>query len=251
MMNVLDSMMVLPVLPLADFFYAFKTSSFMSGKLIVTLLVGASVFAWSVMLTKRMELKRASDESKRFLDHFRRIKGPVDLFLENVKYPASPLYSIYDSACQAMGLEISSKQGRQAEMHYGDRAPELSEYQLNTIRNAAERQVADQALVIENRMGFLATAVSVSPMLGLLGTVWGVMDSFVSMAIKGMVNLQAIAPGIAGALLTTVVGLLVAIPSAIGYNMLTSRIRTLSVMMDNFKDELMAGIQREYLKDNG
>ena len=98
-------------------------------------------------------------------------------------------------------------------------------------------------------MGYLATAVSMSPMLGLLGTVWGVMESFIAMAQKGMVNLQAIAPGIAGALLTTVIGLLVAIPSAIGYNMLASRVRTLSVQMDNFADEFMAEVQRQFVRE--
>lgn len=98
-------------------------------------------------------------------------------------------------------------------------------------------------------MGLLATAVSSSPMLGLLGTVWGVMDSFVAMAQQGSVNLSAVAPGIAGALLTTVIGLLVAIPSAIGYNLLASRVRTLSVLMDNFADEFMAEVQRHFIRE--
>ena len=93
-------------------------------------------------------------------------------------------------------------------------------------------------------MGFLATAVSSAPLLGLLGTVWGVMESFGGMAITGAPTLAAVAPGISGALLTTVVGLLVALPSAIGFNWITNRIRSLCVQMDNFAQEFTADVQR-------
>jgi biopolymer transport protein ExbB/TolQ len=95
-------------------------------------------------------------------------------------------------------------------------------------------------------MGVLATAVSACPFLGLLGTVWGVMDAFGGMATSGAAMLSAVAPGISGALLTTVVGLIVALPSSIGYNMLTSRIRRLAVQMDNFSQEFVASVQQHY-----
>ena len=97
-------------------------------------------------------------------------------------------------------------------------------------------------------MGILATAVSASPLLGLLGTVWGVLDAFGAMAVAGAANLSAVAPGISAALLTTVVGLLVAIPSAIGYNVLTSKIRELAVQMDNFAQEFVAELQRRFVQ---
>jgi biopolymer transport protein ExbB/TolQ len=83
--------------------------------------------------------------------------------------------------------------------------------------------------------------------LGLLGTVWGVMDAFAGMAESGSAALSAVAPGISGALLTTIVGLLVALPSMIGYNLLSSRIRSLSVQMDNFSQEFISAIQNAYV----
>ena len=92
----------------------------------------------------------------------------------------------------------------------------LHEVQLSGIRNVAERTMADQALLLENSMGLLATAASTAPFLGLLGTVWGVMEAFGGMAVTGTAMLSAVAPGISGALLTTVIGLLVALPSAVG-----------------------------------
>jgi biopolymer transport protein TolQ len=97
-------------------------------------------------------------------------------------------------------------------------------------------------------MGLLATATSAAPLLGLLGTVWGVMDAFGGMVIAGAAMLSSVAPGISGALLTTVVGLVIAIPSTIGYNILSDRIRRLAVVMDNFAQELVHEIDRHYIE---
>jgi biopolymer transport protein TolQ len=128
-------------------------------------------------------------------------------------------------------------------------AQRLNHRQIDAVRNVTDRTVADQMLLLESYMGFLATSVSASPFLGLLGTVWGVMAAFGGMAVAGSSTLSAVAPGIAGALLTTVVGLLVALPSSIGYNILTNQIRSLHVQMDNYAQEFMAEVQRNFTKD--
>lgn len=240
---------LVPTPVLASMWYAFATSNFLSGKMIVLVLVAASIVAWSLMLTKRQELRRAEEESRRFMQAFRRENHPLTLFLRKQAFPASPVQAIYDSACQAVNIELDARGVADELFHRGLDHVRMTPLQVGAVRNAAERQVADQILGLESRMGLLATAVSASPMLGLLGTVWGVMDSFVSMAQQGSVNLSAVAPGIAGALLTTVIGLLVALPSAIGYNLLASRVRTLSVLMDNFADEFMAEVQRHFIRE--
>jgi biopolymer transport protein TolQ len=151
----------------------------------------------------------------------------------------------------SVGVEMESRDGFSdaSSLALGGRTPRLNTLQIGAIRNAAEREVADQVLALESQMGILATAVNASPLMGLLGTVWGVMLAFTGMAIQGSANLSAVAPGIAGALLTTVVGLIVAIPSAIGYNYLTSQIRTLTVQMDNFADALVADMQRHFIRE--
>lgn len=238
------------LLPLADFMYAFRVSGFLSGKLIIFILLAASVVSWTVMVTKWIELKQAQLETKRFLQAFRREKHPLGLFLRKQKFPSSPLFSIYESACQNLGIELDARGEDSQLFHSGlETKTSLNLMQLGAVRNAAERQIADQQLIIESKMGFLSTAVSASPLLGLLGTVWGVLDSFSQMALQGVANLSAVAPGIASALLTTVVGLLVAIPSSIGYNMLISKIRTMAVQMDNYADEFMAELQRTFIRD--
>ena len=117
--------------------------------------------------------------------------------------------------------------------------------QLESIRSAIDCSVANQALELEDQMGLLATAVSAAPFLGLLGTVWGVMDAFSGMADSGSAALSAVAPGISGALLTTIIGLIVALPSMIGYNLLSSKIRFIAVQMDNFSQELISRISNE------
>ena len=110
-----------------------------------------------------------------------------------------------------------------------------------------EREVSGQIQELETRIGLLATLVSVSPFCGLFGTVWGVMLAFCGIAAAGKSDFTALAPGVAGALLTTVAGLIVAIPSLVGYNLLTATIRNLTVTMDNFTEEFMVRIKLEQL----
>lgn len=242
-------MLPLPLLPLADFIYAFRESNFLSGKLIIIILMIFSIIAWTVMVSKMMELRRARTEARRFLDLYRREQHPLGLFIRRQRLPYSPPAKVYESACMALGLEFESRGSANDLFSRSDSRIVLTPLQLETIRNAAARQCNDQVLELESRMGFLSIAVSASPLLGLLGTVWGVLDSFSQMALQGSANLSAVAPGIASALLTTVVGLLVAIPSSIGYNALAGIIREMTVQMDNFADEFTSELQRTYVRD--
>lgn len=239
----------MPVFPVADLWTAYQVSSFWSGQFIVLVLIAASAVAWAVMLTKHFELKAAQGQSDEFQAAFRRETYPLALFVRRQQFPLSPIYQVYKAGCSAIGGELEAS-GRGASDLFSPEAEhrriELTPLQVEVVRRVTERTVADQILALENRMGFLMTAVSVSPLLGLLGTVWGVLDAFGAMAIVGSANLSAVAPGISAALLTTVVGLLVAIPSTIGYNLLAARIRKLAVQMDNFSQELASGLQRSF-----
>jgi len=232
--------------PLAGVASSF-TESIFAGKIIVVVLIFGSIIAWSIMVSKLKELKHATSVSQRFLQHYRREDHPLNLFLGQKKFSGSPVYDIYEKACVAIAAETdkSSRPGAGGLFARTDAANmRLSRQQMEYIRNLAERNVADHALLLEVNMGYLASTVSSAPLLGLLGTVWGVMESFGAIAITGTATLSAVAPGISGALLTTVVGILVALPSAIGFNWITNRIRGLCVEMDNFAQEFTADIQR-------
>jgi biopolymer transport protein TolQ len=243
-------MRTMTTLPVADILFAMRESN-LSGKVIVLLLFLGSIGAWSVMISKVLELRRARLESIRFSTLFRREADPLSLFVKRRQFPESPLYRVYEQGCLAVGAELLPEEDP-AELPLGkvgrDARP-LAASQFEAVRHIIERSVTDQAMLLEDHMGFLATAVSASPFLGLLGTVWGVMDAFGGMAVTGSAQLSSVAPGISGALLTTVVGLIVAIPSAIGYNLLTHRIRRLAVQMDHFGQEFLAAVQRNYLED--
>ncbi len=223
-----------------------------AGKIIVVLLFVGSIFAWSIMITKFCQLQQAKAKSQAFLYAYRREKEPAALFLKRQKYEGSPLYSIYQHTCSALGAAFETTGVDPSDLLMGginSNRQQLGKVEVSSVRNVAERTMADECLLLENSMGFLATAASTAPFLGLLGTVWGVMDAFGGMVVKGSAMLSEVAPGISGALLTTVVGLLVALPSAIGYNTLSDKIRRFSVEIDNFTQELTSNIERSYLSE--
>jgi len=121
---------------------------------------------------------------------------------------------------------------------------------MEHVKRTLERTVAQESLKLESGLILLAIAVSGAPFLGLLGTVWGVMSTFSAVAMKGSADLTTMAPGVAAALVTTVAGLLVAIPSMFGYNYLVHSLRVLTVELDNFAQELTSRMEIEYLQEN-
>ena len=130
-------------------------------------------------------------------------------------------------------------------------ADKITPAQMHAVNAAMERSVGETALTLESQMIVLATAVSGAPFLGLLGTVWGVMDTFTGVAEAGSANLAAMAPGVSGALITTVTALCVAIPAMFGYNFLVTSIRGMIVEMDNFAAELASEFEHKYVEHGG
>ena len=122
---------------------------------------------------------------------------------------------------------------------------------MEHVKRAIENIVAQESLKLESGLIWLAIAVSGAPFLGLLGTVWGVMSAFggIAQAPQGAATLQAMAPGVAAALITTVAGLLVAIPSMFGYNWLVHNLRVFTVGLDNFAQELVSKMESEFLEE--
>ena len=239
------------VFPVADIVYALKESN-LPGKVIVLLLFVGSIFVWSLMITKLRELIGARKAASRFIYEYRKEKYPVSFFLKKKDMSGSPLHEIYRSGCLELAALLESRGGDREDFLTGKSGVagiRLEEKEFRKIRNSAEREAADQSLSLESNMGFLATATTTAPFLGLLGTVWGVMESFGGMASAGGSTLSAVAPGISGALMTTVVGLLVALPSAIGYNMLSDGIRRITVLMDNFVEEFVSDMELHYITE--
>jgi len=234
--------------PIADATYAFGASS-LPGKVIVILLFIGSILAWSIMVSKYIELHRAARSSERFLKLYEAESHPVSLYLKRTVPLSSPLSRVYEAGCGALGRELDLVEENSSELKLqglADSSLHLADIQIQTISDLGDRVVNGEILHLERHMMMLATAVSAAPFLGLLGTVWGVMDGFGAMAREGAATLSAVAPGISAALLTTVVGLLVALPSSVGYNLLLERIRSLTVLIDNFSQEFNSSVRRTY-----
>ena len=123
----------------------------------------------------------------------------------------------------------------------------MTDDELDVMRSAMNLAVEDQLIILEKRTMVLATAVSGSPFLGLFGTVWGITVAFANLAQMHQANIDTLAPGVSGALLTTVIALFVALPSMVGYNIITTKIKNFTVHLDNFVDEVYAKFKIEQL----
>lgn len=233
-------------LPVASLLGGFMGSN-LTGKGIVMVQLASSVVAAAIIIGKNKELKGIAANSKRFLREFLLGRDVLDYYLLRKKGVLTSLELIYDRTCERMVKLLDpdvrrSVIGRQS----GAENAALSVREIELVRGTCEHTVQEEEIRIEHGMGMLATIVTASPMLGLLGTVWGVLDAFAMMGDKGTVLLSEIAPAISSALVTTVVGLLVAIPSAICYNNLAAKVRQLTTDMDGFADELLGRIACEF-----
>ena len=222
--------------------YAFQQSDGFA-RFIVALLFLLSIHAWTIMCEKGIVVRRARRATHRFLEAFRRSSSPVELVLDLDRH-AGPLADIYsDVVAELMDMMDVNPNLIDSYSRRGRMPREVTSTEVEKIRSSLQRAVDREILVLERRMGLLGTAVTVSPFLGLLGTVWGVMAAFVRMAQHGRPDISAMAPGVSGALLTTVVGLVVAIPAVVGYNLITNSLRQTTVDMDNFVEEFVAELR--------
>ena len=234
------------ILPLASLFGGFMGSNIM-GKGIVLVQIASSIVAAAVIIGKNRELNCVIRNSKRFLREFLLGRDVLDYYLLRKKGAMTALELIYDRTCERMVklLDPDMRRSVIGRQSVSENAA-LSGREIELVRSTCEHTLQEEELRIENGMGLLATIVTAAPMLGLLGTVWGVLDAFADMGAKGTILLSLIAPSISSALVTTVVGLLVAIPSAICYNNLAVKVRMIDTDMDGFADELMGRIACEF-----
>jgi biopolymer transport protein ExbB/TolQ len=203
------------------------------GQFIVTFLFCLSVYSWAVIFSKLSRIRSSERNSSKFLRYFNESGGdPIDMFKRG-DYPSKgPLSRIFETGCR----EYLSSQ--QVSVNPGVNAD------TEGIKGALARAITDEGMKLEKSMTLLATASSMSPFIGLFGTVWGIMRVFSSMGTTGSATIGAVAPGISAALITTVAGLAVAIPALAFYNLLSSRIRRLGVEMDSFAKELLRDLER-------
>ncbi|MCL1919618.1 MAG: MotA/TolQ/ExbB proton channel family protein [Kiritimatiellaeota bacterium] len=234
-------------LPMASLANAFAISNMM-GKAIVLIQVASSIIAAAIVIGKNKELASIAASNKRFLREFLGGGDVLALYLARKKMAMMALALIYDRTCERLVkfLDPDMRRAVIGRHQGGQERAALSASEIELVRSTCEHVVMEEEIRVEYGMGLLATVVTVSPMLGLLGTVWGVLNAFASMGAQNTVQLSSIAPSISAALLTTVTGLLVAIPSAIFYNSLAGKIRQINNDMEGFADEITGRITCEF-----
>jgi biopolymer transport protein ExbB/TolQ len=211
------------------------------AKVIIFCLIIFSIIAWFVMISKAIQMRQAKRLNQFFTAEFRSQKTVLDVFDRRVQAEACPLFMVY----QAGSIELDARLRNPD----GSRKRQVSIKGIEHVKRTMENAVAQESLKLESGLILLAIAVSGAPFLGLLGTVWGVMSTFGHIAQQGSATMAAMAPGVSAALITTVAGLLVAIPSMFGYNWLVHNLRVLTVELDNFAQEIVSKIETEYLED--
>lgn len=215
--------------------------STVEAKIIIFFLLVFSIFSWSVMVAKAVQMARAKKLNRLFEAEFRTQKGVLEMFDRRVNVEDCPLFVVYQQGCKEMEIRLKGPEDKRKEF--------ISLKSMEHIKRTLEGAVASQSLRLESGLIALALAVSGAPFLGLLGTVWGVMSAFGQVAMAGRADLATMAPGVAAALITTVAGLLVAIPSMFGYNWLVHNLRVQTVELDNFAQDLVSKLETEYLKE--
>ncbi|MBN8422094.1 MAG: MotA/TolQ/ExbB proton channel family protein [Verrucomicrobia bacterium] len=217
--------------------------------IICGLLALFSITSWAVILSKHFLLSRVHKANLSFLREYRESNHALELYQQREPHEFSSFYHIYHAACREMSWYLLGED--EPGTTFAARlqgAGRITPSQMNAVQVAMERSVAEAALRLEARMSWVATTLSSAPFLGLLGTVWGILDTFSTMtSVSSTATLATLAPGITTALVTTVLGLLVAIPSMVGYNALVNRIRGMVVRLDNFASELNAGFDRTFV----
>jgi biopolymer transport protein ExbB len=204
--------------------------------IVIVILAVMFVVACWVMVAKSVLVGRADRDNRSFLSRFR---GATDDLLhldQGAAHPHSSLYRLYEAGLRELKKRQVGEAGAQP----------LSGASLDAVKAAVDADMVRESHKLNSQMVLLTIAISGGPFLGLLGTVVGVMITFAAIAAAGDVNVNAIAPGIAAALLATVAGLAVAIPALFGYNYLASRIKNISSDMQIFVDEFITRVAELY-----
>jgi len=195
---------------------------------VLVLLFIASLYSWTVIFGKWSTFNKATTQSRKFIRAFRKSTRLQEIAAFTAEYSASPLAQVFEDVYETY-KRVSGGSG-----------PPKS---LAPLERTAQTAASEAVTALERRMTWLATIGSVSPFVGLFGTVMGVVDAFMGIGAAGGGSLKAVAPGIAEALITTAAGLFVAVPAVVAYNQFTARIRVFAAAIDDFCRELLNSLE--------
>jgi biopolymer transport protein TolQ len=220
------------------------------ARVVLCILLVLSVFSWAIIFQKSRTLGQIESQTKKFLEMFRAGRGLPDPATLRMGAGGTPLAHVYQAGYRELEAQMGARERRPVApgVTEGGTAVASAPRVKNANAVGVQMQVAagDEVRKLEKWMPWLATTGSVSPFIGLFGTVWGVMDAFAGLGDAGSASLRAVAPGIAEALITTAAGLFAAIPAVIAYNYYLGGIRGIAARMDSFASEFVAKIETIY-----
>ena len=194
-------------------------------------LVGASIFSWTVIFSKLSQFKKAGAENAKFMRAFRKAAGMEAVSLACEQFQSAPLVRVFDFGWEEVARQLKQR---------GRLKNKVS------IERSLQIGLGETLSQLEKNMNWLATVASVTPFIGLFGTVWGIIEAFQALGTEGSVSLRAVGVPISHALVATAAGLFAAIPAAVFYNYFGNTLKEIGSKMEDFTLEFMNLIERTY-----
>jgi biopolymer transport protein TolQ len=198
---------------------------------VIALLVLFSLVSWTIVFSKWGLFRKADHDNRSFLRAFRKSSNLQSVAIASEQFASAPLVAVFDFGYGEVERQIKQRGGL---------------VNKPAIERSLQLGISEEVTKFERNMNWLATVASVSPFIGLFGTVWGIMDAFLGLGNAGSASLRAVAPGIAESLVTTALGLVAAIPAAIFYNVFGSSVRELGTRMEDFAIEFQNLAERDF-----
>ena len=212
-------------------------------RLVLLILIGFSVGCWGIGFAKSLEMRRARRQSERFIDIFWDAKNLSTIQAASADLKESPVAQVFRAGYQELQRSTKARRGA------AGTDEEVAEFSgIESVQRAMVRARTQEITKLERGLTFLATTSSTAPFIGLFGTVWGIMTAFRGLSTATSSSIQAVAPGIAEALIATAVGLAAAIPAVVMYNRFARQMRVLTAEMDTFASEFLNIAERHFLK---
>lgn len=210
---------------------------------VLYLLIFFSIASWAVILNKARRIRTARRLSERFLEYFWETKNLSTVHDRSQDLKKSPVAQVFRAGYQEL---VRLTRARQAKSDADVMTTDLGG--VANVERAMRRAATQELTELEQSLTFLATTASATPFIGLFGTVWGIMNAFLGLSTTQTSSIQAVAPGIAEALIATATGLFAAIPAVVAYNHFMRQIRVLTAEMQNFASEFLNIAERHFLK---
>ena len=220
--------------------FAFEKAT-TEGKLTIGALLILSMFSWTIIITKFRQLYIARKWARKFFAVYGATRDPLDIQRSGQDFVGAPAYQLYHRGAEELNYHLDHNPVQVK----GEKR--VSTASFEAVKVTLEEAAGAEAMALEKGMIVLSTAVAGGPFIGLLGTVWGVMETFAGIAKANSASLTAMAPGVAGALIATVVGLLVAIPAMFAYNFMVTTIRGITQELDGFATRFATQIEHQYV----